>query len=259
MKSGIPTYDALMKKSYGYDVDVQKKPEWQLMKTLYTKNYLENTDTEQKIPKRIHQIWLGNNPMPEKYHFYMSTWRDKHPDWEYRLWTDADVCKIPIVHKDIFNLAQNYGMKSDILRYEILKQYGGIYVDTDFECLHPLDDLLNLEFFTGIGFDKELQLYIGLIGSVAGHPIIRDCANTLCTYYSRHKGSIIHNATGANHFTKCFLQNTNESTKGVVAFPMDFFYPYPNSRRDSLDNPYSYISPATYAIHHWGISWAKKR
>ena len=26
-------------------------------------------------------------------------------------------------------------MKSDILRYEILYKYGGVYIDTDYECV----------------------------------------------------------------------------------------------------------------------------
>ena len=37
--------------------------------------------------------------------------------------------------RDVFERAINPGMKSDIFRYEILKQIGGLYVDTDFECL----------------------------------------------------------------------------------------------------------------------------
>lgn len=45
--------------------------------------------------------------------------------------------------------AKNYGEKSDILRYEILCQFGGIYVDCDFECLKSFDGLLMCRFFTG--------------------------------------------------------------------------------------------------------------
>ena len=29
------------------------------------------------------------------------------------------------------------GMRSDVIRLEILRQYGGVYFDTDFEALHP--------------------------------------------------------------------------------------------------------------------------
>ena len=44
-------------------------------------------------------------------------------------------------NKLAFSLAKNLGMKSDILRYEILMKYGGIYVDTDYECLKNIGRL----------------------------------------------------------------------------------------------------------------------
>lgn len=40
-----------------------------------------------------------------------------------------------------FDAAKNYGEKSDILRYEILFVYGGVYADVDVECLQPFDAL----------------------------------------------------------------------------------------------------------------------
>jgi hypothetical protein len=58
--------------------------------------------------------------------------------------------KFKMKNKDAFSGATNYGEKSDILRYEILSQFGGIYVDCDFECLKPFDDLLSCAFFTGL-------------------------------------------------------------------------------------------------------------
>jgi hypothetical protein len=33
-------------------------------------------------------------------------------------------------------------MKADVLRYELLLEHGGVYLDADFECHHPLDPLI---------------------------------------------------------------------------------------------------------------------
>ena len=38
--------------------------------------------------------------------------------------------------------ARNLAERADVLRYEILRRHGGVYVDVDVECLRPLDDLL---------------------------------------------------------------------------------------------------------------------
>ena len=40
------------------------------------------------IPKIIHQLWIGPKPAPTK---FMNTWRDKHPDFEYMYWNEADL------------------------------------------------------------------------------------------------------------------------------------------------------------------------
>ena len=245
-------FDSMIGKSYGFDPNVYyDSPEWKIIKQLYLTNYIQNKSVEQKIPKKIHQIWLGGK-LPEQYKKYTETWKKFHPDWEYKLWTDRDVDSIFITKRDVFNQASSQGMRSDILRYEILRKIGGLYVDTDFECLKPFDDLLNLDFFTGIGYDTQLQLYIGLIACPANHPIMNDCVH-VASFYSGVKGSVIVDVTGANHFTKCFLKNPSG-----VAFPMDFFYPFPNNMRDK-DDPYKYITENSYAIHHWAVSWIKKK
>ena len=41
---------------------------------------------ETSIEKKLSLIWIGPKPAPLK---WMYTWRDKHPDWEYSIFTDA--------------------------------------------------------------------------------------------------------------------------------------------------------------------------
>lgn len=225
---------------------------WGILKELYNKNYVQATDFTERIPRKIHQIWLGGELRP-KFRGYVDTWQRLHPTWEYKMWTDKDVDSISIERRDVFDNATNLGQKSDILRYEILRQQGGIYVDTDFECLKPLDDLLFLEFFTGITTDKDAQLYIGILGSVPDHPIMKTCATNL-EPYSGNDGDGVMGATGPYYFTRCFFATVNENMKGVVPFPMAFFYPFPNHLRFTED-AHKYILPCSYAIHHWKTSW----
>ena len=146
------------------------------------------------------------------------------------------------------------------MRYHILLQYGGIYVDTDFECIKPFDNLLYLDFFTGVGYPKEVELYIGLIGSVPKHQILRHIILNMIE--AKYDGSWkkMFQTTGSYFFTKMFFDMVNQYTVGVVAFPPDFFYPYPNNvRRDEKIDPYSFVKPISYAIHHWAVSWRAKK
>ena len=94
------------------------------------------------IPKKLHQIWLGNqDKRPIE---WMDSWKDKHPTWEYRLWTEADFQDLA----DTPGFKRlSYSGQSDVLRYQILYEHGGVYVDADSECLRPIDDLLDNEAF----------------------------------------------------------------------------------------------------------------
>jgi hypothetical protein len=47
-----------------------------------------------------------------------------------------------IYRSELVNRGANFGSASDILRIEILLQYGGIYVDTDVSCVSPLGAII---------------------------------------------------------------------------------------------------------------------
>lgn len=86
------------------------------------------------IPKIIHQIWFGKN----KPSIYMNKWKNLNPNWEYRLWTDRNM--FPLINQKHFDSISTFNGKSDIVRYEILYNNGGFYVDADTIPLLPLDD-----------------------------------------------------------------------------------------------------------------------
>jgi mannosyltransferase OCH1-like enzyme len=75
------------------------------------------------IPKIIHQLWIGPKPMPTK---FMDTWRDKHPDYEYIRWTEAEIEKRGIKFEcgNAINRMSEINGKADIMRWEILYRYG---------------------------------------------------------------------------------------------------------------------------------------
>ena len=252
------SYDCLVQRSFYYAGYKQvKSSAWDLVRVLYDKNYLHCVDDTSVIPKKIHQIWFGGK-LPDKYKRLTESWQRFHPTWEYKLWKDEDIDSISLTKKDIFDASPNYANKSDIFRYEILRQQGGLYADTDFECLKSFDDLLCLDFFTGWAYDKSMILYTALIATIPRHQIINDCVNLLNHSYNGNNSFKIMDTTGPYYFTRCFLNSAREDTKGVVVFPPDFFYPLPNGDRWAT-RPHKYIKPFSYAIHHWAVSWLIKK
>jgi mannosyltransferase OCH1-like enzyme len=234
------TYDELIKQSYGYHDQYDSDSHCVLLKSLYENNYIKGNG-ESKIPKKIHQIWIGG-PLPEEYKAFTQSWMIKNPEWEYKLWTDKDVKDLNIKKRRQYEYATNFGMRADILRYEILAKQGGLYADVDFECLKSFNDLLYLDFFTSIGYERKVELYIGLIACVPNHPIITECINGIKMIPKKKGFEHIFNSTGSYHFTRSFFTEVEKDGNGVVAFPMGFFYPFPNNMR-KLHGARRYIKP----------------
>ena len=228
-------------------------------KWLY-ESYADEVQIEEEyiIPPLIHFIWLGS-PLPPFCQTLIDTWSEHHPTWKIILWTDRDIESFGLQNKEAYEKAKNYGEKSDIFRYEILYRYGGLYVDTDFECLKPFDELhKSCDFYAGMNH-APVELLIGIIGSRPGHPIMKACIDRLRAGTGDHSLWRILDATGPHHFTNTFLSEVQGGIfDRVVPFPPAYFYPMPNTvqlsgNRETLKT--QYVKPESMAIHWWSVSW----
>ena len=66
----------------------------------------------------------------------MQTWIDKNPSWEYMLWSEDNIPSL--INNKHFRNMREYSGNADMLRYELLLNYGGFYIDADSVCLKPL-------------------------------------------------------------------------------------------------------------------------
>jgi mannosyltransferase OCH1-like enzyme len=119
------------------------------------------------IPKLLHQIWLGEKPFP--YERERETWLRHHPAWEHRLWTEAEL-PADLELREAANLLRQPAERADILRLELLHRLGGVYVDADFECLKPIDPLLDADCFLGL-LDSG-RVSNAVIGCIPAHPLL---------------------------------------------------------------------------------------
>ena len=99
------------------------------------------------IPKIIHQLWIGHKPAPIN---LMNTWKEKHPDFEYIYWNEEEFVKRDFKFKcqDKIDEIEEINGKADIMRWEILYKFGGVFLDADSICIEPFDhELLNKKCF----------------------------------------------------------------------------------------------------------------
>lgn len=235
-----------------------ENPQWKLLHDLYDKYLLsEAYQTEYpQIPKIIHHIWLGS-PFPPHLAELRETWRKFHPDWQLILWTEKEINNFGLVNRRVYDASKNYGSKSDIARYEILYRIGGLYVDTDFECLKPFDDLhAKCSFYSAIGYDSQVLLYNGLIGSIPGHPILKLCIDSMPQQPAGDIWSIMEK-TGPHLLTRSFLSLVSLNSGPTIIFPTSFFYSWPAHLRFDKSDAKKWVRPESYAIHYWHTSWQK--
>ncbi len=96
-----------------------------------------------QIPKIIHQIWSDiYEPLPKMFQELGETWKYYHKGWKYIFWNDQMMDQFinnyfP-VYADLFHDVQRW----DAIRYLILYEMGGLYVDFDYECIESVEDVL---------------------------------------------------------------------------------------------------------------------
>lgn len=228
-------------------------------RTLYDRiaHKADSPMTRLKIPKIIHQIWIGEF-VPEKFKAFQESWKRYHPDWEYRLWTQHDIALNNWYNADLIARSRNPGETSDIMRYEILYRYGGVYLDMDFECLAPLDVLhYTYDLYVGIQpLDSGLvQLGIGLIGSMPGHPLLWQAISRVHSSYNNP--DYVGNAparTGPLYFTNIFLTHAGKTTSDI-ALPAIYCYPLPCQGAELLYDEWRTLG--AFGVHHWAKSWLR--
>jgi UDP:flavonoid glycosyltransferase YjiC (YdhE family) len=103
-----------------------------LSTTLATEN-LEPT-TNQAIPHIIHHTWKDRQ-IPDHFRTWYDSWRNYHPEWQFRLWTDDDCRDLVADHYawflPVYDAYTDPIKRVDAARYFIFHHYGGVYVDLD--------------------------------------------------------------------------------------------------------------------------------
>ncbi|MDP3066235.1 MAG: glycosyltransferase [Methanobacteriaceae archaeon] len=203
-----------------------------------------------KIPKTFHQVWtsLGGEGdpgrMPSDYRYYQNTWRKKHPNWVHIEWGDKDL--FPLINQEAYDNSTTFAARSDILRLEIIYKYGGVYVDTDFECYKNVEPLIhNTDCF--IGCESEGVMTNALFGAVKEHPTIKkliDAVPESLNTYTHYPPNI---TTGPAFWTRTLEYDE------ITMFPPKYFYPVGPGIQSHRDQGRAY--PDAYANHHWGGSW----
>lgn len=208
------------------------------------------------ISKTIHYCWFGKKKKSKLIKDCIRSWKQHCPEFEIIEWNEKNTdLSLPFVQKAY--KSKKWAFVSDYVRFKVLFEYGGIYLDTDMLVLKPLDDLLRHDVF--FGAEEQEIVSCGIIGSKKQNAFIKKCfleyekmslvdINWMKIVITR----IVTNLLQLNYNFKESIEM--KTYDGITIYPSDFFYPLPFKNNDAI-NYKKYIKSETYAVHLWVGSW----
>ena len=250
------------------------------------------------IPKIIHYCWFGGAPFPPLAEKCIASWREHMPEWELKRWDEATLSQalskkpipspcpkgkgeetthgstpqdehswldyMPIYVKQAYE-ARKFAFVSDYVRLWALKQYGGVYVDTDVMVLRSYEPLLNDTAFIGLeeslahlpgtcvmGCEPHCQWVRDMLEVYKGVEFVKpDGSLDLTTNVERMGVIMLKELTNEGLTNERYRKQNQYIEKwGLRVYTHDYFPPITSTRvmRKTKN---------TYSIHYFAGSWCE--
>ncbi len=244
---------------------------------------LKESSAVETIPHVIHLIWGGESPFPESSRANLASWVRLHPSWKVKFWTDRPSRPLPVegIERHLLEElacphvgqyleeADNWGEKSDLLRYEILFQEGGVYIDHDIECFSPFEKMHStFDFYAVLEplhpsplQNSQVTFTNCLIGASKEHPLLlavmdevgrRWRSHQVMFPYKDQRSTILRTLGRTFDSFHQVLRHALPSEANLFIFPPLFIFPgaFSPSQIEALQ-PF----PVPSAHHQWANSW----
>lgn len=207
------------------------------------------------IEKKLTQIWIGPYPAPTQ---WMNTWKEKHPDWEYSVFTDEmlKARKFKNQHLiDRYYYTHQWCGVSDLIRYELIYEQGGFWPEADMNCLNNCEELFdqadNVAYTCYENNKPDSQYMQPIMAANPGNELLGDIIDKLHPLKPGQLNPKPYLSTG-NHFLAQFHDRSD-----LKIWPSHFFIPQFYERDSQRYNG----TDKVYADHHWGstgMPWTKQ-
>ena len=209
------------------------------------------------IPKVIHYCWFSGDPYPSLIKKCLNSWEKVLIGYTFKKWDASSLdFSIPFVQK-AYN-EKKWAFLTDYIRFKVLYEEGGIYLDTDVLMVKSFDDLLHFETFWNFADNGMVEPVV--IGAQQGSKIIGDCKkkyeDLTVTELELYKYTEVPKII-TPIFTKLGLKSYEFSSQEIgdnVIFKHTYFCPMPFEKA-SMHGYKKFISTETYCVHMWNADW----
>ena len=207
-----------------------------------------------QIPKIIHYCWFGQTPLPEKAQCCIASWKKFCPGYEIMEWNEhqLDLLSAPSYVQQAY-AAQKWAFVADYVRLCALIKYGGVYMDTDVELLHPLAPFMSQEAFAG--FEDTSHVATCVMACEPEVPLFKEFLSHYSNMQFLKPDGTLNTTTNVALLTEICLEKglipngQCQTVSGLALYPSDYFCPL------ELDTGLLKRTENTVAIHWFAGSW----
>lgn len=208
--------------------------------------------------KIIHYCWFGGKPLPKLAKKCIKSWEKYLPDYEIKRWDESNFdINVTNFSRDAYK-AKKWAFVSDVARIYALKEYGGIYFDTDMLITKNIDFLLKDEFFAG--WESSSHVAVGVLGVKSAN---NNIINSLWKKYKSISFSeedmhsfaipkVLTNILKNEYGLKIEKGDSQVLDNKIHIYSRDYFYPL------SYDHKENMFTDNTCMIHYYDASWISK-
>jgi hypothetical protein len=212
------------------------------------------------IPRILHYVWVGDQPLPPKVRINLETWSETNPDFEIRAWTNDNVA-FDNSYLEQCRAQRHWANASNYIRLQKVAEQGGIYLDTDIMIIRSLAPLLKNKCFFGFQVEDEQKDRVNnaVFGAEPGHWFIEACRAYLLQTFDGSEPANHSSPRMVTHLLKEHglgaYDRRGVSVKDVRIYPRPIFYPYSWEESFSLDA----IRRDTVTVHFWDKTWSPEK
>lgn len=216
--------------------------------------------TNQRIPKIIHSIWIGNGKKSKIMEKSMESWKKFCPDYQIMEWNESnfDIENSCSYVREAYQ-EKKWAFVSDYIRLKVLYEYGGIYLDTDMEILRNID-----KFLTNDGFlctESHHTVSTALLAAKPRADWVKDLLEEYEILKFINPDGTYNKLPNTKRVQKyleekykySWSNEAQELVSGLVIYPSEYFSPL-NCFTGVLS-----MSDHTYSIHHYDNTWKSKK
>jgi len=214
----------------------------------------------EKIPKIIHEVWLGGGKKPPVGIRCEESWRKFCPDYKIMTWNESnfDVETSCNYVKQAFQ-EKKWAFVSDYIRLKALYQFGGIYFDSDFELYKNIDSFLSNSSF--LCTESKYTVSTAILAAAPKAKWVRDLLDEYEVIQFINKDGSYNQLPNTkrvqNYLERTYRYHWSNEPQGLdvgfVVYPADYFSPL-NCFTGILKE-----TNRTHGIHHYDNTWKSRK